>query len=67
MQTSDFGRLRVGIGNSVAEKADASDFVLGRFTKKEQDNVPLLLREINSLGNEFLLGNALQSNTIAVF
>ncbi|MEK7561279.1 MAG: aminoacyl-tRNA hydrolase, partial [Patescibacteria group bacterium] len=32
----DFGRLRIGVGTEISKKADASDFVLGEFTKEEQ-------------------------------
>jgi len=30
----DFGRLRIGIGSQVSAKAEASDFVLGKFSKE---------------------------------
>jgi PTH1 family peptidyl-tRNA hydrolase len=52
----DFNRLRIGVGNEISEQADAADFVLGKFTKEEQENLPLLLREANSLMNEFIFG-----------
>jgi PTH1 family peptidyl-tRNA hydrolase len=52
----DFTRLRVGVGNEISEKADASDFVLGKFTKEEQENLDKILREANSLINEFIFG-----------
>jgi PTH1 family peptidyl-tRNA hydrolase len=52
----DFSRLRVGIGNGFSEKADASDFVLGKFTKQEQENLDAILREVNSLINDFIFG-----------
>lgn len=32
---ADFARIRVGIANELAERADAADFVLGRFTADE--------------------------------
>jgi PTH1 family peptidyl-tRNA hydrolase len=52
----DFTRLRVGVGNEISEKADASDFVLGKFTKEEQENLDKILRETNSLINDFIFG-----------
>jgi PTH1 family peptidyl-tRNA hydrolase len=52
----DFNRLRIGIGNEFSEKADAADFVLGRFTKEEQEHLDPILREANSLINEFIFG-----------
>jgi PTH1 family peptidyl-tRNA hydrolase len=44
-----YARLRIGIGNEISEKADASNFVLGKFTKDEQENIDKILREANSL------------------
>lgn len=55
----DFARLRIGIGSEVSVKAESSDFVLGKFSKKEQETIPLILRETNSLISDFLAGNFL--------
>ena len=33
----DFARIRVGIANELTERADAADFVLGKFTTQELD------------------------------
>src|SRR3989344_8668133 len=33
----DFGRLRIGIGSERTQKAEASDFVLSKFSKVEQE------------------------------
>jgi PTH1 family peptidyl-tRNA hydrolase len=52
----DYARLRIGVGNEISEKADAADFVLGKFTKEEQGNLEQILRETNSLINEFIFG-----------
>jgi PTH1 family peptidyl-tRNA hydrolase len=52
----DYSRLRLGIGNEFSEKADAADFVLGKFTKEEQEKLDPILREANSLINEFIFG-----------
>jgi PTH1 family peptidyl-tRNA hydrolase len=62
----DFNRLRVGVGNEFSGKADASDFVLGKFTKEEQESLPLVIREANSLINEFIFGGQLQPETRSV-
>jgi PTH1 family peptidyl-tRNA hydrolase len=59
----DFTRLRIGIGNEISEKADASDFVLGKFTKQEQESLEKILREANSLINEFVFGDGLPHET----
>src|SRR3989344_3117435 len=63
----DFGRLRIGIGNKIAEKADAADFVLGKFTKDEKEKLPLILRESNDLITEFIFSGTLPHDTRTVF
>ena len=62
----DFGRLRIGIGNEVAKDADAADFVLGKFTKSEQEILPLILREANALITEYIFGEGLEHQTRTV-
>lgn len=59
----DFGRLRVGVGSDIAKKADAADFVLGRFTKKEQASMPLIIREASALITEFIFSGQLPHET----
>jgi PTH1 family peptidyl-tRNA hydrolase len=59
----DFSRLRIGVGNETSEKADASDFVLSKFTRQEQGYLPLILREANSLINDFAFGGNLPHET----
>lgn len=59
----DFGRLRIGIGSKIAERADASDFVLGKFTKEEQGKVPKILQEANALITEYIFGSSLPHDT----
>jgi len=62
----DFGRLRVGIGNDMSQKADASDFVLGKFTKGEQPALPQVIREANALITEFIFSGQLPHDTRSV-
>lgn len=69
----DFGRIRVGIGSetftkslSAGRQADAADFVLGKFTKKEQANLRLIIREANALITEFIFSGELAHETRAV-
>jgi PTH1 family peptidyl-tRNA hydrolase len=52
----DYARLRIGVGNDISEKADSANFVLGKFTKEEQENIDKILREANSLINDFIFG-----------
>lgn len=62
----DFGRLRVGVGSDVSKKADAADFVLGKFTKKERESLPLITREASAMTTEFIFGGNLPPETRSV-
>jgi peptidyl-tRNA hydrolase, PTH1 family len=62
----DFGRLRVGVGSKAAQKADAADFVLGKFTKNEQADLPQIIKEANSIITEFIFGGQLPHETRSV-
>jgi peptidyl-tRNA hydrolase, PTH1 family len=59
----DFGRLRIGVGSEISKKADAADFVLGKFTKAEQVSLPLIVREANVLITEYIFGGSLPHET----
>lgn len=59
----DFGRLRIGIGSEVSAKAEASDFVLGTFTKDEQVTVPKILQEATVLITEYIFNGMLPHDT----
>jgi PTH1 family peptidyl-tRNA hydrolase len=61
--SDDFGRLRIGVGNEISEKADAANFVLGKFSKEEQGSLPLVMREANSLINDYVFGGQLPHET----
>ena len=62
----DFGRLRVGIGSDVSQKADAADYVLGKFTKKEHGTLPLIIREAAAMTTEYIFGGSLPHETRSV-
>lgn len=62
----DFGRLRIGIGSEISEKADASDFVLGKFTKEEQATMLKILQEANALITEYIFSGQLPHDTRSV-
>lgn len=62
----DFNRLRIGTGNEISKKADSSDFVLGKFTKEEQEVVPLIIRETAAIITEFIFGSELPHETRTV-
>ncbi|MBI2008936.1 aminoacyl-tRNA hydrolase [Candidatus Saccharibacteria bacterium] len=63
----DFGRLRIGVGSNIAKKADAADFVLGKFTKEEKGKLPQVLRETNALITEFIFSGELPHDTRKVY
>jgi PTH1 family peptidyl-tRNA hydrolase len=52
----DFARVRVGIHDNIAKKAEATDFVLGKFTKDEQAHFAELTREVNAILSEYVFG-----------
>ncbi len=58
-----FGRVRIGIHNDITDRADAADFVLGKFTKDEQKQMPALLREANAILSEYAQGQPLAPET----
>lgn len=62
----DFGRLRVGVGSEISKKADAADFVLGKFTKSEQGNISQIIREANALITEYIFSGELPHETRTV-
>jgi PTH1 family peptidyl-tRNA hydrolase len=62
----DFGRLRVGIGSETAKKAEAADFVLGKFDKSEQGLLPPIIREANAIITEYVFGGQLPHETRSV-
>src|SRR3990167_6644428 len=62
----DFGRLRIGIGSEVAQKAEASDFVLSKFSKAEQAILPKILQETNALITEYIFSGESPHNTRTV-
>jgi PTH1 family peptidyl-tRNA hydrolase len=59
----DFGRLRIGVGNEIAEKADAANFVLGKFTKEEQANLTAIIKEAGVMLTEYIYSGQLPHET----
>jgi len=62
----NFGRVRIGIKNSITEKADDSDFVLGKFTKTEQQHLKTLSQETGAVITEFIYSNKLPHETRSI-
>ncbi len=59
----DFGRLRIGVGPLPNDKADSTDFVLSKFSKKEQVSLPIIWKEANALITEFIFSGSLPHET----
>lgn len=50
----NFPRIRIGVKNSLMEKMDLSSFVLGKFTKEEQKQLPELITSAVKAGENIL-------------
>lgn len=59
----DTGRIRIGIGPKKPAQIDSSDFVLAKFTAKEQSQLPNMQREVNAILSEYLFGAKLPAET----
>ncbi len=59
----DFGRIRIGIGPKKPVKMKSEDFVLQKFSAKQQAQLPNLTREVNAILSEYLYGNELPHDT----
>ena len=51
--SQDFARLRIGIGSE--NKGDSADFVLSKFSKSEQEELPALIARAAEAALEFIL------------
>ena len=59
-----YGRVRVGIGPKTPEQIDSADFVLAKFSKNENEELPNLLRETSAVLSEYIYsGQALVTET----
>lgn len=50
----EFSRLRIGVGPKQPEQIDSAEFVLKKFTKKEQDDLSKLRKESANIINEYI-------------
>jgi PTH1 family peptidyl-tRNA hydrolase len=48
------GRVRIGIHNNLAERADGADFVLAKFSKTEQSKLPALAEAVSKIIQDFI-------------
>jgi len=60
---SDFGRIKVGTKNDIAVTADQSDFVLAKFSKNEQAQLPKIVQEAGLILTEFIYSPKLGQDT----
>jgi PTH1 family peptidyl-tRNA hydrolase len=59
----DFGRIRIGIGPKNPAQIDSADYVLQKFSEKEQAQLPNLYREVNAILSEYVYGDQLPVDT----
>jgi peptidyl-tRNA hydrolase, PTH1 family len=59
----DFGRVRVGVGPKTPEQIDSADFVLAKFNKEQQGELPALRREANAILTEYVFAETLPVET----
>ncbi|MBX4190902.1 aminoacyl-tRNA hydrolase, partial [Candidatus Saccharibacteria bacterium] len=62
----DFGRLRIGVGSEISKKADAADFVLGKFSKQEQEALPQIIKEACAIITEYIFSGQLPHETRSI-
>ena len=62
----EFGRLRLGVANDFSDKADAAEFVLGKFTKDEQAGLPAILKEAGVMLTEYVFSGQLPHETRSI-
>jgi PTH1 family peptidyl-tRNA hydrolase len=59
----NFGRIRIGIGPKTPEQIEGADFVLGKFPKEQQAELPAMTREANAVLTEFIYGGQMAAET----
>jgi PTH1 family peptidyl-tRNA hydrolase len=59
----NYGRIRIGIGPKHPVQMDSADFVLQKFSDKEQKETPALLKEATAILSEYIYGGQLATET----
>jgi peptidyl-tRNA hydrolase, PTH1 family len=59
----NYGRMRIGIGPKTPAQIDSADFVLQKFSSKEQAELNNLTRETNAIISEYIFGGQLPNET----
>jgi PTH1 family peptidyl-tRNA hydrolase len=52
-----YGRIRIGVGPKQPPEISSEDFVLQKFSKEEQAQLPNLIREVTAVVSEYLFGD----------
>lgn len=60
---ADFGRVRIGIDGDRPEQMDSADYVLAKFSQKEQEHLPSLTREVTSILTEYVFSGQFPHDT----
>jgi PTH1 family peptidyl-tRNA hydrolase len=61
--SENYGRIRIGVGPKKPARVKSEDFVLQKFSKEEQAQLPNLTREVNAILSEYLYGAELPHDT----
>ncbi|HWT56216.1 MAG TPA: aminoacyl-tRNA hydrolase [Candidatus Microsaccharimonas sp.] len=59
----DTGRIRIGVGPKKPAQMDSSDFVLAKFTAKEQEQLGNMKREVTAILSEYFFSAKLPAET----
>jgi PTH1 family peptidyl-tRNA hydrolase len=59
----DYGRVRIGVGPKKPAAMKSEDFVLQKFSKDEQAELPSLIREVTAILTEYIYGGELPHET----
>jgi PTH1 family peptidyl-tRNA hydrolase len=58
-----YGRIRIGIGPKVHESQDSADFVLAKFSKDQETQMPNLIQETSAILTEYIYSGKLPNET----
>lgn len=63
---NDFYRIRIGIANEKMSNIPLENFVLMAFSGEEQDKMPLIFKQANSILKQFIENGSIEPSTIQV-
>lgn len=59
----DYGRVRIGIGPKKPAEMDSADFVLQKFSKTQEKQLPNLTKEVSAILSEYIYGGQFPHET----